>query len=59
MNRALVAKVNVFADGKALRVLIREDSGSSSLGFADDVHGPWIIQETIVDAAGIPCVHAE
>lgn len=58
MHRALVAQVDVLADDEALRVLVRQDGRAVGLGLADDVGRPRIVQEAVVDAAGVPRVDA-
>ena len=53
-----MAEVDVFADGKALRVLVGENGRAGSLGLADGVGSPGVIEENIVNAAGVPSIHA-
>lgn len=51
VHGALVAKVDVLADGQTLRVLVRQDDGPAGLWLADDVGRPRVVQEAVVDAA--------
>lgn len=53
-----MAKVDVLADGEALRVLVRQDDGPAGLWLADDVGCARVVQEAVVDAARVPGVDA-
>lgn len=56
MNRPFVAQVDILADYQALRLLIRQNCRARGLGLAHDVGRARLVQEAIVDAAGVPCV---
>jgi len=58
VDGALVAKVDVLADGQALRVLVRQDGGPAGLWLSNDVGRPGVVQEAVVDAARVPRVDA-
>jgi hypothetical protein len=51
-----MTKVNILADSEALRVLIGQNGGTSCFGLSNDIRSSRVIQETVVDAAGIPCI---
>lgn len=58
VDGALVAKVDVLADGEALGVLVRQDGGPAGFRLANDVGRPRVVQEAVVDAARVPRVDA-
>jgi hypothetical protein len=58
MDGALVPEINVALDREAVRVFVREDGGSCSLGLADDTLRARLVEEDVVDAAGPPSVDA-
>ena len=51
-----MAQVDVLADYQALRLLVRQDGRARGLGLAHDIRRARLVQEAIVDAAGVPCV---
>jgi hypothetical protein len=51
-------EVDVFADRETLGILIRQNRGSGSFGLTDYIGCAWVVQETVVDAAGVPGIHA-
>lgn len=58
VHGALVAEVDVLADGEALGVLVRQDGGPAGFWLAHHVGRPRVVQEAVVDAARIPGVDA-
>ena len=53
-----MAQVDVFPDDKTLSVLIRQDRPASGTRLSDNVGGPGIVEEAVVDAARVPRVDA-
>lgn len=53
-----MAEIDVLANCESLGVLVGQDSRAGGLGLADSISGPGIVQEDIVDAAGVPGIHA-
>lgn len=57
VHRALMSKIYILADSKALRIFIRENCRTGRFGLAHSIGCPGIIQEDVVDAAGVPGIH--
>lgn len=53
-----MSEVDVLANGKALRVLVGENCRAGGLGLAHGIGGSRVVQEDVVNAAGVPSVHA-
>jgi hypothetical protein len=53
-----VSQVNVLADSQAHRVLVRQDGAACCFRLADNIRRAHVVEEAIVDTAGIPCVDA-
>jgi hypothetical protein len=53
-----MAEVNIFADNKALGVFVRQYCCSRGLGLADRIRSSRVVQEDIMYAAAIPCIHS-
>lgn len=51
-----MSEVDVFANRETLGVFVGKNGGASGFRLTDHVNCTWVIQETIVDAARIPCV---
>ena len=58
VHRSLVSQVHVLADSQSHRVLVREDGAARRFRLADDVRRAHVVEEAIVDTAGVPCVDA-
>lgn len=58
VHGALVAKVNVRTNGQALSILIRQDDGACGTRLTDDVCCAGVIQEAVVNTAGVPGIDA-
>lgn len=52
-----MSKIYILADSKALRIFIRENCRTGRFGLAHSIGCPGIIQEDVVDAAGVPGIH--
>jgi hypothetical protein len=53
-----MSEVDVLADGETLGILIRQNNGTGGLGLTDHIGCAWVVQEAVVDAAGVPGIHA-
>lgn len=53
-----MSEIDVLANCESLRVLVGQDGRAGGLGLADSIGSSGIIQEDIVDAARVPCIHA-
>ncbi len=51
-----MAQVNVFVYHQALSILVRKNDGSGSFWLPHSIGSTWVIQKTVVDATGIPCI---
>lgn len=58
MHRPLVAQVDIFADDESLGVFIGQNGPTCGPRLPHNVHGTWLVQEAVMDAAGIPGVDA-
>lgn len=58
VDGALVAEIDVLANGEALGVLVGQDDGPAGLGLAHDVGRARVVEEAVVDAARVPGVDA-
>jgi hypothetical protein len=58
VHRALVAQIHILANRQAHGVLVRQDSAASSFRLANDVCCAHVVEEAVVDTAGVPCVDA-
>lgn len=58
MDRTLVAQVDILADDESLGVFIGQDGPTSGPRLSHNVHSPWVVQEAVMYAAGIPGVDA-
>ena len=57
MHGALVTEIDVLVNNQTLRILVRQDSRTGGLGLAHGILRARIIQEAIMDAAGVPGVN--
>lgn len=53
-----MSQIHILPNRQTLSILVAQDDSSRSLGFAHDVTCPRVVQEAVVDAAGIPRVDA-
>jgi hypothetical protein len=51
-----VAEIDILANDQALGVFVGQNSSAGGLGFADDARRARLVQEAVVDAAGVPGV---
>lgn len=58
MHRALVAQIHILANRQPHRVLVRQDGAARGLWLADHVRRSHVVEEAVVDTAGVPRVDA-
>jgi len=51
-----VSQVHVLANDQALRILVCENGATGSLGLTHDIAGAGVVEEAVVNAAGVPGV---
>lgn len=54
MNGSLVTQINILSNCQALGVFVGKDDGPIGFWFSDHVGGARVVEEAIVNAAGVP-----
>jgi len=53
-----MSQIHKLANRQPLTLLVTEDNAAGSFRLTNDIFSAWVVEETVVDAGGVPCVDA-
>lgn len=53
-----MSQIHKLSNRQPLTLFITQNNAAGSFGLANDIFSAWVVEETVVDAGGVPCVDA-